>query len=255
MKHRNLEVVLATCNGERHLEAQLQSLNWQKLRPDHVLVFDDRSSDGTGAILQRWAERHPGWVQLLPTCPRRLGPREAFNHLLQHSTAAYVALCDQDDLWLPQRLSVGMTLLQEETLRRGGPVPLLLHSNAELIDIEGNTLNSTLWSWHGVSERPPTLLSLGLRNQVSGCTVLLNRTLLDQALPIPEEAVMHDHWLALIALQLGGLISCPTPLIRHRRHNSNASGPAGRLRTRMKRNLQKLSQLNALRRRTSHRAG
>lgn len=251
MNPTNLEVVLATCNGARHLEAQLQSLSRQELRPDRVLVFDDHSSDGTGAILQSWAERHPDWLQLLPAQPQRLGARGAFAHLLQQSTAAHVALCDQDDVWQPQRLSTGMALLEKENLRRGGSAPLLLHSNAELIDEDGNRLGRALWNWHGVSERPPTLLSLGLRNQVSGCTVLMNRALLDQALPIPEEAVMHDHWLALIALKLDGLISCPTRLILHRRHHSNASGSTRGLYTRIRRGLQKLNQLNAVQQRTS----
>lgn len=223
----SVEVVLATCNGEHFLEPQLESLASQSLRPKRVLVYDDCSTDGTVAILQRWALAQPNWIELLPSSSVRLGPIAAFQLLLQNSSAAYVALCDQDDLWLPQRLEQGLALLKtaEDTSPGGSKLPLLLHSDGQLIDAMNRNLNSTLWQWHGASARMPSLRRLALRNQVTGCTILLNRTLLRRALPIPPEAVMHDWWLALIACAYGGLIGCPEVLIKHRRHGANASGP------------------------------
>jgi glycosyltransferase involved in cell wall biosynthesis len=245
-----MEVVLATCNGEAHLEAQLQSVWDQQRRPDHLLVFDDRSSDGTMDILQQWALRQPGWLELLPSQPQRLGPRDAFNHLLQATTAPYVALCDQDDIWLPQRLSRGLKLLQREEQRRGVDAALLLHSDAELINAQEESLGQTLWQWLGIRDQQPSPLHLALRNVVSGCTMLVNRALLDQALPIPPQAVMHDHWLALIAQQQQGLIACAQPLIRHRRHGGNASGPMADWPSQLLRALAKLRQWQAFRARS-----
>ena len=222
-----LEVMLATCNGARFLEAQLHSLWQQQRRPDRLLVLDDGSSDGTTAILQRWHQRHPHWIQPLPSSPQRLGPTQAFGRLLAASSAPYVALCDQDDLWLPQRLSTGLRQLQAaETLSpRGHQQPLLVHSDALLIDAHGVPMPQRLWQWHRVSSHRPALWQLALRNQVTGCTVLCNRALLDQALPIPPAAVLHDWWLGLIACREGGLLACPQPLLQHRRHSRNASGP------------------------------
>ena len=225
VRARTLEVVLATHNGAQHLEEQLWSLWQQHRRPDRLLVLDDHSTDGTEAILQRWCAAHPHWLQRLPPQPQRLGPTAAFNTLLTVSSAAWIALCDQDDIWLPQRLSRGVTLLEAEEERRGSQAPLLLHSDAELINAHGESLGCTLWQWLGRSGRSPSPLELALRNPVTGCTILTNRALLDRALPIPPQAVMHDHWLALIAADAQGLISCPEPLIAHRRHNANASGP------------------------------
>lgn len=222
-----LEVVLATCNGAPFLDAQLRSLWQQQRRLDRLLVLDDGSSDGTAAILQRWHQRHPGWIQLLPPSPQRLGATEAFGRLLAASSAPYVALCDQDDLWLPQRLSTGLRRLQaaETHSPLGSQQPLLVHSDALLIDADGVQLPQRLWQWHRVRSHQPALWQLALRNQVTGCTVLCNRALLDQALPIPPAAVLHDWWLGLIACREGGLLACPQPLLKHRRHNRNASGP------------------------------
>lgn len=222
-----LEVVLATCNGERFLEPQLQSLWHQQRRPDSLLVFDDRSKDGTLKILRQWQQRHPNWIQLLPSAPQRLGPTAAFNLLLNTSTASYVALCDQDDVWHPDRLATGLTQLKmaEKNHPLGSLRPLLLHSDAELIDASANLLPQSLWQWHRVSRRPPALWQLALRNQVTGCTILCNRPLLEQALPIPQAALLHDWWLGLIACRNSGLLACPERLLQHRRHDRNASGP------------------------------
>ena len=222
-----LEVVLATCDGERFLEAQLQSLWEQQDRPQRLLVFDDGSSDATPALLQRWQQQHPGWIQCLPPLPQRLGPSGAFQRLLQATSAPYVALCDQDDRWHPERLSTGLQLLQaaERANALGSEQPLLLHSDAELINAHGDAIGERLWQRHHVSGHPPALWQLALRNQVTGCTILCNRALLQQALPLPTAALMHDWWLALIARRHSGLLSCPEPLLQHRRHHTNASGP------------------------------
>lgn len=104
-------------------------------------------------------------------------------------------------------------------------MPLLLHSDALLIDADGQQLPGSLWQWHRVKRRAPKLWQLALRNQVTGCTVLCNRALLSLALPIPDTAVLHDWWLALLACREGGLLACPQPLLLHRRHDGNASGP------------------------------
>lgn len=218
-----LEVVLATWNGEAFLGEQLQSLWEQSLRPARVLVHDDGSSDGTLAILQHWIALHPGWILLLPAVPCRLGPTAAFDRLLRASRAPYVALCDQDDVWFVSRLATGLCQLKAVQLRLGEGTPLLFHSNAKLIDGSGSLLPRTLWQWHRSSMQMPALLGLAHHNQVTGCTMIANRALLQQALPIPGAAVYHDNWLALVARHSGMLLACQDFLLAHRRHLGNSS--------------------------------
>ena len=221
----NVEVVLATHNGELFLEQQLQSLRQQKLRPTRVLIFDDGSSDSTNTILDHWQKRYPTWIHLLKTLQEQLGPTAAFNRLLLNSTAPYVALCDQDDVWHPDRLAIGIDWLQhaEANHLKGSNQPLLLHSDAELIDGDGNHLSQTLWEWHRCSGQQPELIHLAQHNTITGCTILVNRALLHEALPLPCEAIFHDHWLALVALERGDVLSCPQQLLAHRRHSRNSS--------------------------------
>ena len=224
----NVEVVLATYNGDWFLEQQLESLWHQQLKPSRLLIFDDGSSDSTTTILNDWQKRNPHWIHLLKPLQRRLGPTAAFDHLLRESTAPYVALCDQDDIWHPDRLKTGIAFLQhaEANSPNERKQPLLLHSNAELIDCNGNHCPGTLWSWHGCSNKPPGLVELAQHNTATGCTMLANQALLHHALPISEAAVLHDHWLALVARHNDGLLNCPQKLIAHRRHARNSSGLA-----------------------------
>ena len=108
----NVDVVLATWNGAPYLEQQLKSLERQSLRPTRVLVHDDGSTDGTLSILDRWIQAHRSWIELLAPLDSRLGPTQAFSRLLLASQAAYIALCDQDDIWSVDRLKVGLSQLQ-----------------------------------------------------------------------------------------------------------------------------------------------
>ena len=222
----NLEVVLATFNGDLFLEEQLQSLWRQELRPDQLIVFDDGSTDSTSNILEQWQQRHPAWIKRLPPASERLGPTAAFNRLLQQSSAPYIALCDQDDVWHPERLATGLNILKQVEASHpfGSQQPLLLHSDAELINSEGRPLNRTLWQWHHYGGELPGLIELAQHNSVTGCTIILNRALLQQALPITGDAVFHDHWLALVARHKGKILSCSRPLLAHRRHRHNSSG-------------------------------
>ena len=228
-----LEVLLATWNGAFYLEQQLQSLEQQTLRPTRVLIHDDGSSDDTNSILKRWQQIHPTWIELLPPLQQRLGPSGAFNRLLLNSRAPYIALCDQDDIWDPERLEIGLRQLQRaESINNNNlKRPLLLHSNAHLINSQGQELPQSLWDWHRVNPNNHSLVRLSQRNYITGCTILCNRSLLKRALPIPSEAILHDWWLALVACQQDGLIHCPEKLLKHRRHGKNHSGISNLQRT------------------------
>ncbi|MDP6171917.1 MAG: glycosyltransferase [Prochlorococcaceae cyanobacterium ETNP2_MAG_10] len=232
-----LEVVMATFNGAAYLQQQLISIEAQTWRPDRLLVRDDGSSDGTIELLKSWSETTAGWLQLLPPDGLRLGCCGSFAALLATTQAAYVAVADQDDVWESERLERGMVVLQAEELRRGccGKQPaMLLHSDATLIDAQGMPLHFSLWDWHGVGKACPGLAALAVGPRVTGCTMLLNQACLKQALPIPEQVVQYDWWLALVARHANGLLELPEALLQHRRHAANTSGPVHWLRLRQK---------------------
>lgn len=221
-----IEVVLPTYNGVNYLEAQLASIDAQSLRPARVLLRDDGSSDGTPELIERLQERYSSWLEVLPA-DGNLGCTANVNRLLEATVASYVALADQDDLWLPCKLEASLALLLRLEACHGASTPLLVHSDLQLADAQGRPMPLTYWQSQGLDPSRTHLGDLLITNVVTGCTVLLNRSLLQQALPIPHQALMHDWWLALIASAMGEISALPNPTLLYRQHDLNVLGASG----------------------------
>jgi glycosyltransferase involved in cell wall biosynthesis len=216
-----VSVVLATYNGERFLRDQLDSLAAQSSPPGELIVADDASEDRTADLVAAFARRAPFPVRLL-TGADRLGTSGNFERGLRAAHCDIVALCDQDDVWEPAKLSA----LSREF---SGDVNAVA-SDAALIDEEGRTLPGTLWARSGLDRslplRPPrsTTLRLLLReNHIAGATALVRREIVQRALPIPPGAV-HDYWLLLHAALSGTIVFDRRPLVRYRQHEASQIG-------------------------------
>jgi len=221
-----IEVVLPTYNGAFYLEAQLASIHAQTLRPTRVLLRDDGSSDGTLHLIAQLQERYGSWLQVLPA-DGNLGCTANVNRLLEATSAPYVALADQDDLWLPQKLEQALALLQQLEALHGPETPLMVHSDLELVDAQAQPLGCRYLQRQRLNPQRTDLRDLALTNVVTGCTALCNRALLQMALPIPAEALMHDWWLALVASALGQIALVEPPGVLYRQHGANVLGAQG----------------------------
>jgi hypothetical protein len=143
-----------------------------------------------------------------------------------HCTGDVVVLCDQDDVWLPDRLAA------VERMFVADPMLTLTHGDALLVAADGSSLERTLFGDLQLSadERAAILQGhafdvLLRRNVVTGATAALRRDLVDQAIPFPPEWV-HDEWLALVAASLGRVRTDPAIHVEYRQHGSNQIGVA-----------------------------
>ena len=221
-----IEVVLPTYNGAAYLREQVESIHRQTLQPQRLLVRDDGSTDGTQELLAALQQQYGSWLVLLPA-DGTLGCSANVNRLLEHTRAPYVALADQDDIWLPQKLQSSFRRLQQLESRYGLETPLLVHTDLELVDSEGTRLGITYWQRQRLDPRRTTTDQLLVTNVVTGCTVLMNRPLLGRSLPIPPGALMHDWWLALVASAVGAIGCLAEPAILYRQHDRNVLGARG----------------------------
>lgn len=221
-----VDILLATHQGETYLEAQLDSLlaqTWPNIR---IIVSDDGSTDGTLRILQNYARRYPGKFEVLDNPQRPGGVVSNFNRLASASTAPYVCFCDQDDLWLPDRVAAGVRAIQEVERRHPGlDLPIMAHSDLALIDRDGNLIDPSMWRFQHLD---PATASVPARiltqNVVTGCTMTANRAALRQACPVPLEAVMHDWWLAVWCSGRGVVVTLPQAFVQYRQHANNTVG-------------------------------
>jgi hypothetical protein len=221
-----IDVVLPAYNGIAYLEAQLASIHAQTLRPMRVLLRDDGSSDGTQDLIAQLQARYCAWLKVLPS-DGNLGCTANVNRLLEATTSPYVALADQDDLWLPQKLEQALALLQQLEVRHGSDTPLMVHSDLELVDAQAQPLGYRYLQHQRLDPLRTDPMDLALTNVVTGCTALCNRALLQQALPIPAAALMHDWWLALVASAFGQIALVEPPGVLYRQHGANVLGAQG----------------------------
>lgn len=226
-------ILLPAHNGARFIERQLTSIQKQTVGNWKMIVCDDHSKDGTQAIITRLASEDPriSLVHLLSGT----GLRKNINHLFQLALAnqqRHILLSDQDDEWCKNKLERQINQLRTLEAKYGETTPLLVHSDMEVIDETSHVIRKSFWkgmkidpSLDGVANSVP------VHNISSGNTVLFNKALLELGYPVPREAIMHDWWLALLAVSTGQISYLSEPLIRYRKHTSNVVGPGSFIRT------------------------
>jgi glycosyltransferase involved in cell wall biosynthesis len=220
-----IEILLATCNGERFLREQIDSILGQDYKHLRVVARDDGSRDSTGEILNDYATRFPDRFQVLPSDGASGSAKHNFLRLMEASTADYICFCDQDDVWLPNKVSQTKEALDRLESESGTSLPLLVFTDLQLVDDKLNRIHPSFWAYMGIDpERINRLNRLLVQGIVTGCTVMLNRCLLDLSLRMPEEASMHDRWIALLASTMGKHATIKEPTILYRQHDRNVLG-------------------------------
>ncbi len=220
-----VDILLTTFNGDKYLHAQIQSLLAQQFTDWHLIVRDDGSKDNTLLVLKDYQSAHPLKISILKDSLGRLGPAQSFAYLAQHSSASYVAFCDQDDIWLQDKLFLQVDAMQNAEKEYGKFLPILVHSDLLVVDKDLNLVGTSFWDYQNLKPRIMKKLNrLLVQNYVTGCTILINKPLVDLALPIPAGARMHDWWLALMAISEGKVISLSDKTVKYRGHDSNNIG-------------------------------
>lgn len=217
-----VSVALCTYNGARFIAEQLDSLLTQTHTPYELIAADDASSDNTWQILQHYAPRFER-VRLIRNT-KNLGLRANFQQVFEACSGDWIAPCDQDDIWEPDKIAA---LLQAAGNEHG-----LAYGDSALIDEAGRSLNARI-SDHFTMISGSRPRSFVFRNCVSGHACIFDRKLLERALPLPEE-IYYDWWLSFIASSFGSICYVDRSLVRCRRHAATITA-LGKARKRVRR--------------------
>lgn len=223
MEPAAIDILMSTYNGEKHLGEQIDSLFRQTFGGWRLLVRDDGSTDATPDILREYARRFPERI-LFPEAGENLGARESFSRLAERSAASHVMFCDQDDVWLPEKVGISMRNIRELENRFGEGVPILVFTDMTVVDEALRVIADSFREYSGLFPRNATLNKLLLRNVAAGCSMIVNRALLALALPFPPGAVMHDYWLMLAAAAFGKIGWSDGKTVLYRQHPGNRLG-------------------------------
>lgn len=211
-------VLMSTYNGEKYLEAQLESIITQEGATPIILIRDDGSSDGTHKILKRYEARGIQWYQ-----GHNIGAWKSFMELLQNAekhvdleNIDYIALADQDDIWDKDKLYTASDGLDKN---HGAS----LYCCALKTFCESNTDKHTV-----IIPKVYGLLESLIRNKMAGCTMVFTKELLAVVNQYqPFRMVMHDAWIVQVCRVLNRRIIIDSkPHIRYRLHDNNTCGAA-----------------------------
>lgn len=209
-----VSVVLGTYNGEAFLEEQLRSVLAQTYTPLEIIAIDDGSSDGTVRILREYAQKDPRIRVVIND--HNLGFIRNFEKGCSLSSGKWIAVCDQDDYWFPEKIAKMVSAIGDRPM---------IYCDSELC---GADLRPT---GKKVSDIVPyksfnDCRQLCVFSRMYGHATLITRELFDKASPFIEE-MPHDGWLAFHATLYGGVAYLPEALVRYRQHAGNVYGVVG----------------------------
>lgn len=218
-----IDILLSTFNGELYLGELIESLLTQTQKDWRLLVRDDGSSDSTLKIINDYTIRFPAKIIVLEGNGERLGACHSFAALLSHSSADYSMFCDQDDVWFPEKVEKSLRKMQDMESEQKDQA-ILVHTDMTVVDQKLAKISDSFWKYQHLDPGLVRLNRLLTFNNVTGATILMNRRLRDIANPVPNSAIMHDWWLALVASAFGKIGACSVPTVLYRQHGANELG-------------------------------
>lgn len=215
-------ILLASFNGGRYIREQLDSLFRQTDQGWHLFIHDDGSSDQTPAVIQEYQLRFPDRITILDG-PATGNSRDNFFYLLSQVEAPYYFFCDQDDVWLPEKIEKTyqrMKKIEEKEL------PCLVFTDLRVVDESLNCIAEKMEYYQKLNYKDLSLKQLMVQAAVTGCTSMINRPLRDLMVVSEnhDNIIMHDWWASLIAAKFGKISCLNESLILYRQHSSNSVG-------------------------------
>lgn len=221
---RMITVLLAACNGERYLKEQMESLLGQTYQEFTILISDDGSSDRTPQIISEYESRFPDRIKSLKNLKPSGSARDNFFRLLKSVSDEYLMFCDQDDIWLTDKVEVTLREMRKMEKIWGKDMPILIHSDLSVTDAAGTVLHTSMARYQKIGVNDNRTSHYLVENNITGNTMMINRSLRNLTEQIPDTCVMHDWWLGLVASCFGKISYIDRPLVRYRQHGNNQVG-------------------------------
>nr|WP_283102937.1 glycosyltransferase family 2 protein [Acidithiobacillus sp. S30A2] len=215
---------MATYNGERYVRELIQSILAQTYTGWRLMVHDDSSSDATMVIVEEFRRNNPEKIFIINDGISFGSAKRNFQHLLQISRSQYVMFCDQDDVWMDKKIEVSLDAMMAAE-KAYVDVPIIVHTDLEVVDQNLDIISPSMFWSQRLRKNSKDKNLLFFVNNITGCTMLINKKAAELGHCMPEEAIMHDWWIGLKTLQAGGSVAfVDLPTIRYRQHQSNTIG-------------------------------
>lgn len=212
-----ISVCMASYNGGKYIREQLESILSQLPSDVEIVIADDGSTDDTLQVVESLNEPR---IRMLPA-EKHLGVIYNYERALLASKGEIVFLADQDDVWLPGKVTKVLDALKE--------FDLVVHDAWMLRPSESSWTRSG--KLNDIRAYKSGVVANWWKNSFTGCCMAFRRNVLDKALPFPKNLPMHDQWLGIVAEKFFKVKFIDEPLVEYRQHSTNAThignSPAG----------------------------
>lgn len=221
--------MMATYQGEKYLNEQLDSIIGQSFTNWELYISDDGSTDSTMHILQRYKEMEPRIVKIISNH----GEHGAFSNFF--SLMRYVKenvkqkynfyfYCDQDDIWYKDKLEKQIDCMLKYKKESSSSIPVLCYSDLQLMDGKGNMLGRTLGQDSDISLE--NYYNIFFAERYIWGTTMAHDAVLWEMTHVPMDIpgfLSHDNWIGRYAAVYGKIIFMNEPLVCYRRHGGNVT--------------------------------
>lgn len=220
-----IEIAVPTYNCACWIDDFFESVIAQDVGGWRIVARDDASSDGTRERLAHWQSRLGDRMLLTADSGlRNLGMIGNYDAVLSATTAPWVMYGDPDDVWRPGKIALTLRAMRGAEATSGAATPVVVATDAMIVDWQLQPVAESSWRW---SRMNPELAGVFHRMLVESpiltSTMMVNRALLDLALPLAGAASCPDWWTALVACAFGLVVRLPERTVLYRRHPSNDS--------------------------------
>ena len=222
-----IEILLATYNGEKYLADQIDSILNQSNTNWRILIHDDGSTDATIEIINSYLTLYPNKIIYINDGVRTGGAKNNFAHLMNLSTAPYIMLCDQDDVWLESKIQNSYDSMMSLQKKFSDDIPLLVFSDVKIATEDMIVVEESFCKSAGLESGNFSFFNrLIIQNIGQGSTFLFNKALCDAVKNSwgSSAILMHDWWLMLFVSAFGAFSVVTEPTMLYRQHSNSLIG-------------------------------
>lgn len=220
-----VDILMATYNGECYVREQIRSIQAQTFKDWRLLVSDDCSTDGTLEAVRDMAGADKR-IQIASERVRLGSAKANFMSLLKSASASYIMFCDQDDVWLPNKIALSLKKMQKLEDAAGSDSPLMVFTDMRVVDDMLSPIADSFEEYSSIDPSRTKLRQLIAQSVGAGCTTLINKSAAFKAARLndAENIVMHDWWVFLVCAAFGNIAYLDESTSLYRQHGDNAVG-------------------------------
>ena len=220
---RKIAILMATYNGGLYLKEQIDSIINQSYNNWTLYIRDDGSTDNTISIIREYTQKDER-IKIVEDEKKHRGPAMSFLFLTENVDSDLYMFCDQDDVWLEDKIKT--TLDKYLGISNHDSLPVIIHSDVSVVDENLNMMAQSFWK--DINMNPDKINKfeyLCISGFINGNTMLFNRQTKDACFPIKLRVSMHDKYVSCIVYKKNGIVAAiHQPLVLYRQRGDNVCG-------------------------------